>query len=872
MINSSNSTIQQQQQQQQQGGAVGRGMVLTNDTFLMRINELEVGVSYYHIISQYIGNESVGSSKRSSQLSLSLSVSLNCRHFFEDNKDLSSCLSDIYNSLSITDIQPTTAESNNNNTVANKHIRSKTEKALPTPPPRLNHIGSNGHPTTTNNNNNNSNNSVISPRRPTLLTRSNSETSFESKMGNNHNGMSDDLSSSGSSSATTPPNGKNGNWSAGAVTPKQRSDSIVVGINPNKDPFQRLNNSSSSGSSLPSSPNRILNGSPQNSRENLMSHSSSSTPSNQSPPYSPASLASSTNSVGAYPYNSVPAGSSGSVNSSPQLLSTSPSVEPISLSSSITSADAIKRRPVPIPSIPNRRPPSQTSPTTPSAPMAPLPLVRTASAAPKPISTSPSSSYGTPPPIVPRTSISASTDSLSSSAEDLQTNAILEEPEENPDDPNLVLVKNENGNYLVRGGTLEKLVLRLSYDKSHDTDFAAAFLLTYRSFTTPADLMEMLIKSYNSIGGSSIADEKKRKITRLRVANVVKMWLGEHFHDFEEDSVLVLKLDQFINNQIIPEMDGIGKNLKKLLYHEKVTPVPTFSSAPPPSLAPKAKDPSFIDLDPMEVARQMTLIESDLYRKIDPKECLNQGWNKTDKEERSPNIMAFIRRFNAVSIWVATEVVRAEKIKERVSIVKRFILVAQKCREIGNFNGCMEILSGLQQTSVYRLSKTWEKLESKPLIKNVYDELLDVMVKSKNHKEYRAALHSCHPPCIPYLGVYLTDLTFIEDGMKNTLNGRDELINFEKRRKISVVIREIKQYQQSPYNFSVEEVTCRYLKTLPSFTEKALYKASLSCEAKESRNGSTDGSTSGGSGGAGPSLKKELSQSILKFKDYLNNN
>jgi son of sevenless-like protein len=54
------------------------------------------------------------------------------------------------------------------------------------------------------------------------------------------------------------------------------------------------------------------------------------------------------------------------------------------------------------------------------------------------------------------------------------------------------------------------------------------------------------------------------------------------------------------------------------------------------------------------------------------------------------------------------------------------------------------------------------------------------------------------PPCIPYLGVYLTDLTFIEDGNKDYVTD-EGLINFDKRRKISTVIREIQQYQQTPY-------------------------------------------------------------------------
>lgn len=58
-----------------------------------------------------------------------------------------------------------------------------------------------------------------------------------------------------------------------------------------------------------------------------------------------------------------------------------------------------------------------------------------------------------------------------------------------------------------------------------------------------------------------------------------------------------------------------------------------------------------------------------------------------------------------------------------------------------------------------------------------------------------------------YLGMYLTDLTFIEDGHPDlTPNG---LINFMKRRQIALVIREIQQFQNDAYNFKpLPQVLC----------------------------------------------------------------
>ncbi len=51
-----------------------------------------------------------------------------------------------------------------------------------------------------------------------------------------------------------------------------------------------------------------------------------------------------------------------------------------------------------------------------------------------------------------------------------------------------------------------------------------------------------------------------------------------------------------------------------------------------------------------EVAREMTLIESMLYAKIQPKECLDQSWNKKGKDENAPAITRSIARFNEVCL------------------------------------------------------------------------------------------------------------------------------------------------------------------------------------------------------------------------------
>ncbi len=163
-----------------------------------------------------------------------------------------------------------------------------------------------------------------------------------------------------------------------------------------------------------------------------------------------------------------------------------------------------------------------------------------------------------------------------------------------------------------------------------------------------------------------------------------------------------------------------------------------------------------------------------------------------------------------------------ERLKDRVAIVVRLIQIGKDLIDIHNFNSAMAILAGLNNASVTRLKFTWAEVpKASKKIKEQIEALLDT---AGSYKNYRTALKSTLPPLIPYLGIYLSDLTFIEDGNPNMLG---PLINFHKRRLVYRVISEIQQCQQQAYTITLIDQVQGVLKQLTYTNDKELYELSL---------------------------------------------
>ena len=237
---------------------------------------------------------------------------------------------------------------------------------------------------------------------------------------------------------------------------------------------------------------------------------------------------------------------------------------------------------------------------------------------------------------------------------------------------------------------------------------------------------------------------------------------------------------------------------------------------------------NILDWPSKELARQISIIEFNLFKQINYDEFMNNNWTKENREMRACNIHSLIEWFNDISSFLSYQILLKERSKARALILSKIIHIANECRNLNNFQATFELISATTIKSIYRLKKTWKQLSKQD--KQLHEELLEYIQPKGNFKFLRNEIKKSIPPCIPYIGLYLKDLIFIEDGNPNEINGK---INFTKRTKISNLLKEINSYQQVPFELIIIKELSDKLIESERVSEDVLNLLSYKREPKE---------------------------------------
>ncbi|KAJ3100077.1 hypothetical protein HDU97_002513 [Phlyctochytrium planicorne] len=350
----------------------------------------------------------------------------------------------------------------------------------------------------------------------------------------------------------------------------------------------------------------------------------------------------------------------------------------------------------------------------------------------------------------------------------------------------------------VNGGTFDALVQRLTLHDQPADRMVARYLITPPPNINSDDL--------------KIWQEKKQNPIRLRVYNTLKLWL-DNYWDEQSDSYVLEKLLQFAKGPITENQNAIAGRLVHLIQSKYSSlqvgakgsttsqpPRRINSDEPPAPIIPRVsmKKLTIVDIDPLEIARQITLIQSRMFIAIHPLELINLEWSR--KDSRSVNVRAMTDMSNKLTGWVVDSILSEYDAKKRALVLKQFIKIGDRAVILKNYDLAVALVSALHSSSISRLAKTWGHLTTKT--NDTLRNLQTITDSSRNHSNYRSEIKNLNPPCIPFLGLYLTDLTFTSDGNPDIRN--EKLINFDKFAKAHKIITDLQRFQM-PY--ALQEVS-----------------------------------------------------------------
>ncbi|KAJ3143234.1 RasGEF, partial [Irineochytrium annulatum] len=175
-----------------------------------------------------------------------------------------------------------------------------------------------------------------------------------------------------------------------------------------------------------------------------------------------------------------------------------------------------------------------------------------------------------------------------------------------------------------------------------------------------------------------------------------------------------------------------------------------------------------------EIAQQLCVLDSELFRKIERSELASMEWSGSDKLVKAPNIVHATSFFNQVVFWIAREVLAVFDVRRRAQML----------------------------ASIINLMKLLQKRD-----KATFDRVSELFSSENNNDVYRRRLAQAKAPMIPYLGVYLGDLTLSNEARKvEMMAGISRAQQLaEREAQLEIMLDEFERHQKSSEYAIVED-------------------------------------------------------------------
>ncbi|KAK3601026.1 hypothetical protein CHS0354_008138 [Potamilus streckersoni] len=344
----------------------------------------------------------------------------------------------------------------------------------------------------------------------------------------------------------------------------------------------------------------------------------------------------------------------------------------------------------------------------------------------------------------------------------------------------------------IRGGSVDALIVHAAAAAKSEFMYQEAFLTTYRTFITPKELIDKVLYRFHKFRHHQDARQKAARNAFSLLIRIIDLMSSSELEDSVIQQMMDLVFELLCQGELMLARILRRKIIEKceIKRHQKEQALQVTILS---SISLVSNPPDLLHFKSSEIAEQMTHLDAELFQKIEIPEVLM--WAKEQSEEKSPNLTEFTEHFNKMSYWCRTRILLQEEAKDREKYMMKFIKIMRHLRKMSNFNSYLAILSALDSAPIRRLEWQRQNLEA-------LREFCHLIDSSASFRAYRLALAETEPPSIPYIGLILQDLTFINIGNPDTLT--DGSINFAKRWQQFHILDSMRRFRDKKHNYEVK--------------------------------------------------------------------
>uniref|UniRef100_A0A2K5HK43 RAS guanyl releasing protein 4 n=1 Tax=Colobus angolensis palliatus TaxID=336983 RepID=A0A2K5HK43_COLAP len=225
-------------------------------------------------------------------------------------------------------------------------------------------------------------------------------------------------------------------------------------------------------------------------------------------------------------------------------------------------------------------------------------------------------------------------------------------------------------------------------------DHMLNMVLAMHSWVLPSAELAAQLKYQKATGDT-------QELRRLQICHLVRYWLTQHPEVTRQDPQLEEVIGRFWA-AVAQEGNSAQRNLRdssNLLSPGGPGPPPPMSS---PGLGKKRKVSLLFDhLETGELAQHLTYLEFRSFQAITPQDL--RSYVLQGSVRGCPALEGSVGLSNSVSRWVQVMVLSRPGPLQRAQVLDKFIHVAQRLRQLQNFNTLMAVTGGLCHSAISRL-------------------------------------------------------------------------------------------------------------------------------------------------------------------------